>query len=64
MNKEKFLKIIGKDGDILYIRVESIILLRIGKNNVVSLHKSDGNKILIEATDIYEVDSIYIFNKK
>lgn len=64
MNKEKFLEIIGKDGDILYIRVESIILLHVGKNNVVSLHTSDGNKIMIEAIDIYEVDSIDVFNKK
>ena len=64
MNKEKFLKIVGKDGDILFIRVESIILLHVGKNNVVSLHTSDGNKIMIEAIDIYEVDSIDVFNKK
>lgn len=64
MNKGKFLKIIGKDGDILFIRVESIILLHVGKNNVVSLHTSDGNKIMIEAIDIYVVDSIDVFNKK
>lgn len=64
MNKEKFLKIVGKDGDILYIRVESIILLHVGENKIVSLHTSDGNKSIIEATDMYEVDSIDVFNKK
>lgn len=64
MNKEKFLKIVGKDGDILYIRVESIILLHVGKNKIVSLHTSDGNKSIIEVTDMYEVDSIDVFNKK
>ena len=63
MNKKKYLKVVGKDGDILYIRVETIILLHVGKNKIVSLHTSDGNKSIIEATDIYEVDSIDVFNK-